>query len=119
AVMNSPLHGREWNSHKRSDAIEWHLVEKAESQRHRVVSGKTGQRLYRRFVTFLIRDRPRQGFDLFQQRFVEGHALLRVRCFTLAKSQRSMTRNGRQPCTKLTRLFDTGQCLESEQERVL
>src|ERR1700755_1058291 len=113
--MNSPLHCREWNSHERGDAIEWHLVEKAQPQRHRVISWKTVEGLYRRFIAFFICDRPRQCFDLFEQRFIQGDTLSYVRRFALTEAQSSVACDGRQPCTKLARLFDPWQRLESEQ----
>src|SRR5205085_1236664 len=119
AVMNSPLHGREWNSHKRADALERHIVQKMQSQRHRVISRKTVERFYHLLVSFLLGKRLRQGFNLFEQRLVERHTFTQMRCLALRETQRTMTCYRRQPRREPPWLFDAGQRFEREQKSVL
>src|SRR6185369_13624358 len=117
--MNPPLHRRQRKSHKRRNAVQRHLVQKAQSQRHRVIRRKTLERLDHLFITFLLRERPRERPNLFEQRFVECYSLTHLRRFALTKPKSAMTRYRREPRRKLARLLDAWQCLEGEQQRVL
>src|SRR6185369_6963738 len=112
AVMNSPLHRRQRNSHKRRNTIERHLVQKSQPQRHCIIRRKTLERLDHFLVAFLLCERLREGFDIFEQRFVKRHSFLHLRRFALAKPQSAMTRYRRQPRRKLARLLDAWQRFE-------
>src|SRR5437763_8067820 len=79
AMMNSPLHCREWNSHERADALQRHVVEKMQPQGHCVISRKTVERFYHLLVSFFLGDWLRQCFDFFEQRLVQRDAFTQMR----------------------------------------
>src|ERR1044071_3796750 len=110
--MNPPLHRRQRNSHKRRNAVQRHLVQKTQPQRHRVIRRKTLERRNHLLVAFLLRERLREGLDLLEQRFVECYSFTRVGRFALAKPQSAMTSYRRQPRRKLARFIDAWQRLE-------
>src|ERR1700752_274861 len=116
AVMNPPLHRRQWNSHKRRNAVQRHPAQKAQSQRHRVIRRKTLERRDHFLVTFLLRQGLRQRLNLFEQRFVERYPFTHLRRFALTKPQSAMTCYRRQPCRKLPWLFDARQRFEGQEQ---
>src|SRR4029079_3766259 len=101
AVMNPPLHRRQRNSHKRRNAVQGHLVQKTQPQRHRLIRRKTVERRDHFLVTLLLRERLREGLDLLEQRFVECYSLTHVGRFALTNPHRPKTRYRRQPRRKL------------------
>src|SRR5690349_8649193 len=99
--MNAPLHGRERHSHKGGNAVQRHLVEKTQTQWHRIISRQTVERFDHRLISLLLSDRLRECFDLFEQRLVERDPFLQVRRLALAESQSAMARDRREPGRKL------------------
>src|SRR6185295_9340134 len=119
AVMNSPLHCRQRDSHERGDTVEWHVVEKAQPQRHCVIWWEVVQCFHHLLIPLLIRQRPSERFNLLEERLVERHSLTHVFGFALAEPQRPMPCYRGQPRRKLPRLVDTRQRFEREEQRLL
>src|ERR1041384_290343 len=104
--MNPPLHRRQRNSHKCRNAVQRHLVQKTQPQRHRIIRRKTLERRDHFLVTLLLRGWLREGLDLFEERFVECHSLTHLCSLAFTKPKSAMTSYRRQPRRKLARLLD-------------
>src|ERR1043165_6784351 len=118
--MNAPLDGRERDTKKSCDALERHLVLKAQAKHERVIRRNIFEREPDLFVSsVLVKHRPGERAQLFEKQLVQLQAPIFVGALTFVETQSAMARDGRKPGGKLRRVFNRRQGFEGQQERVL